>query len=656
MRSARRLVLFAAGVAVIFLLGSAAGFNLGRRWPLARLERLRTKLFREPPLGWTIAARSDLPRYELLRVVHGTSLYLFSGFYTDDPRATARVEVLDLVTGKWLRKHDIPQSLTHTPPVLLRDTVWFVGGFEGDHPGPATTRVWRYDLASDRWSNGPALPAARGGGALVAMGDTLHFFGGWLPDRNSGSQDHWLLAPGESGWRRAEAMPVPRGHLSAALLGSGIYAFGGTIGHDTVPIDVAIAHRFDPVSGRWGPAPSLPFALSHAEPSTTVYDGRLLIVGGRGLSSGRANLDDILLFDDGLGRWFHLGRTPKPILGGIGVTVGDTLYAGLGATQGADPDNLLIWRTTLRNRWHRGDSMPLSLGEVAGGVIDGRLYLVGQGSRHSLVYQVATGRWGAVDDVAARPADGDHHAAEVVGGRLYLLGGFGRNSEGRVQIYDPVTNQWSLGSTMPFAAGSSASAVIGGKIYVAGGITGRTTTNQAAVLDPTTMQWTPIAPMPRPRNHAASATDGSRLFVFGGRGPGSGDSNVVANGFDDTQVYDPVTNTWLVSDGSPGAPIPLPQGRGGTGKAVWLDGEFWVIGGETGNDAGAGKLRTYSRVDIYDPIRNRWRVGSPLPTARHGIFPVVDGGMIYVAGGGTRAGESESNLLEMIWPRRLSDR
>jgi hypothetical protein len=53
------------------------------------------------------------------------------------------------------------------------------------------------------------------------------------------------------------------------------------------------------------------------------------------------------------------------------------------------------------------------------------------------------------------------------------------------------------------------------------------------------MTWTSIAPMPRPRNHSASGTDGERLFVFGGRGPGSGDDNVVDNGFDDVQIMTP---------------------------------------------------------------------------------------------------------------------
>ncbi|MEO5799590.1 MAG: kelch repeat-containing protein [Gemmatimonadales bacterium] len=651
MKGFRRGLLVLAGIGVVLLLGSAGGFVVGRRWPLARLERLRVKLFGKPPEGWSVAARTDLDRYEVMRLLHGSSLFLFSGFVTDDQKVTSRVEALDLLNGVWSRKRDMPQTLTHASPVVIRDTAWFVGGFEGNHPGPATTRVWRYAINDDAWSNGPPLPAARGGGALVAVGDTLHYFGGWLPDRNTDSPDHWTLVIGDSAWHASAPLPLPRGHLAGGLLSGSIYAIGGVLGHDPVPIDVAAVHRFDLVTQQWDTAASLPFPMSHSEPATVLYDGRLIVAGGRSRGGGRENLDDILAYDPALGRWLHVGRMPKPFLGGIAATIGDTFYAGLGASRGADPDNPLIWRTTLRNRWRKGDSLLAPMGEVAGGIIDGRLYLVGEGERSTAVYDIAAGRW-RPDAAEERPAAGNHHAAEVVNGKLYLLGGLGRDAEGRVQIYDPVSNRWSLGPPMPFAAGSSSSALIDGRLYVAGGIVGHATTASAAVLDIASGTWSTIKSMPRPRNHAASGTDGKRFFVFGGRGPGSGDSNVVANGFNDVQIYDPESGTWSVSDGSPEAPQPLPQARGGTGKAAWLDGEFWIMGGETLSGAGATKQGTYARVDIYDPARNQWRVGAALPTPRHGIFPLSYGGMIFVAGGGTMAAGSESNVLEILWPRK----
>ena len=220
-----------------------------------------------------------------------------------------------------------------------------------------------------------------------------------------------------------------------------------------------------------------------------------------------------------------------------------------------------------------------------------------------------------------------------------------------MQIYDPATNTWTTGAPMPFAAGSSSSALINGQVYVAGGIIGTSTTNQAARYDPATNTWTTLAAMKQGRNHAAAATDGSKLYVFGGRGPGSGDGNSVADGFDTVQVYDPATNTWTSSLDAGSTLAPLPQKRGGMGKAVYYNDEFYVIGGETSTGGGATASGVYDRVDIYNAATNKWRLGVPMPTARHGIFPLLAttaqaGTRIYVAGGGTQAGASASTILE----------
>jgi N-acetylneuraminic acid mutarotase len=271
------------------------------------------------------------------------------------------------------------------------------------------------------------------------------------------------------------------------------------------------------------------------------------------------------------------------------------------------------------------------------------MYLVGEGSSATLAYDLGTATW--TSGLAARPFVGHHHVAEVVGGKLYLIGGLHGGSEGKVQVYNPATNSWSTGASMPFAAGSSSSAVIDGEIYVAGGIIGSATTNQVAKYNPQTNAWTVLASMPQGVNHAASISDGTKLWVFGGRDGG----NVPANGFDYVQVYNPATNTWQ-SSASGAAIAPLPQARGGMGKAVYRNGEFYVMGGETSTGAGATANKVYNRVDIYNPLTNTWRLGSPMPTARHGIFPLLHAGRIYVAGGGTQAGFSASALLEVYEP------
>jgi N-acetylneuraminic acid mutarotase len=144
--------------------------------------------------------------------------------------------------------------------------------------------------------------------------------------------------------------------------------------------------------------------------------------------------------------------------------------------------------------------------------------------------------------------------------------------------------------------------------------------------------------MPTPVNHAASGTDGTYLWVFGGRGGG----NWPQPGFDNVQRFDPATGIWLDS-AQPLSPLSsMPQGRGGTGRAVWHGERFFVLGGETSGG------QVFDEVQVYSPESDQWSADTPLPSPRHGIYPVVDGNRIFVIGGGVLAGFSSSNITEVL--------
>jgi N-acetylneuraminic acid mutarotase len=287
--------------------------------------------------------------------------------------------------------------------------------------------------------------------------------------------------------------------------------------------------------------------------------------------------------------------------------------------------------------WEVLPDLPAALAEVSAGVINGELYVLGQSHPGTFAYDFFSGTWDSGRQ--ARPYFGNHHAAEVIDGKLYLFGGLEDDID-LVQIYDPETDSWSYGASVPWAGGSASSAVIDGKVYLAGGISGGSTVTSNAVYDPVADSWTMLSPMPLGRNHAASATDGKLFYIFGGRGPGSGDGNVVAEGFDDVLIYNPGTDTW-----STNAP-PLPQKRGGLGKAVYFGGEFYVMGGET-TDTGTGAVTgdVYNRVDVYNPLTQTWRLDANMLTARHGIFPVLYNEAIYLPGGSTAAGGGSQSAV-----------
>lgn len=604
--------------------------------------------------GHTFAWETDdpipeTPRFEAQGAVVESKLYVLGGFYTADSKATARSDVYDRATGSWKRIADMPAPLTHGGQAVVGGSIYVAGGYEGDHPGPGVGDVLRYDIALDQWFSLPPLPEPRGGGALVALGSKLHFFGGTDEARAVDEGDHWELDLNamSSGWKVRAPMPNPRNHVAGVAFEGKACGIGGQHLDDEDTGNQDDFQCYVPATNSWQELTSLPRARGHLSASTFVHDGRVYLVGGA--TEGRVRSNEVTMYDPASRTWIARAGIPAGRKTPVAGMIGDTLQVatGNGEPTIATFDN---WSGMPSGAWETVATLgpygplPAALGEVAGGVIGSRLYLVGEGVDDTMFLDLSLLQWTDFG-LATRPFPGHHHSAEVIGDKLYLFGGLGGlgGAEGRVQIYDTVANTWTAGEPMPWHAGSVASAKIGGKVYVAGGIVGSSTTNQAGVYDPATDSWQPIASMPQGRNHAAAATDGVRMFVFGGRGGG----NTLANGFASVEIYDPGTNTWRSSE-TDSSLAPLPQGRGGMGRAVYYDGEFYVLGGETSTGPGATADRVYSRVDVYNPSTNMWRRAPDMPTARHGIFPLVRAGRIYVAGGGVQAAYSVSKVLEIF--------
>jgi N-acetylneuraminic acid mutarotase len=626
------------------------GAELMSRWPLESVEeRLRLN-----DNGWAPVSEVPSDRYESMVTRVGSDLYVFGGY---DRALTALPGAwrFDLISREWERVSDLPEAFSHSTAALSRGQVWFAGGVLERYGGPVVSTVRSFDLRTRVWTDRPQLPEPRSAGVLVSVGDTLHFFGGFEEGSGNARTEHWLLAPDEARWESASPMPAPRGHHSGVVVGRAVLLIGGIESHIDSPQDRREVFLYDLDAESWITGPSLPFGLSHAESSTIADDQRVMVVGGRSLERFEMASPKILSLQLGDDAWSYVGELSRPIMGGVAAITRDTILAGIGlrrGTWGLDPTVRL---RPMYDSWSRGTAAPVALGEVAAGVIDNRMCLVGEGSSRMPVLDLASGLWEPSGERSRRPLGGHHHAAEVVGGRLFLIGGLGgwaANVAGSVQIYDPAGDAWTMGPRMPYAAGSVASVEIDGRIYVAGGIVADSTTRQAAVLDPVSMTWSRLPDMPLGRNHAAAGTDGRRFFIFGGRGPGSGDGNVVADGFAEVQVFDPSTNQWASTLSDPDALPPIPQHRGGMGKAVYVDGEFWVIGGETLTGSSASRRGTYARVDIFDPLSATWRRGPDLGVGRHGIFPVYHNAQVFVVGGGTRSGLSASSVVEMIRPRR----
>lgn len=212
----------------------------------------------------------------------------------------------------------------------------------------------------------------------------------------------------------------------------------------------------------------------------------------------------------------------------------------------------------------------------------------------------------------------------IVGGRMYLLGGYDAtgSSDPRPETYDSLTDTWIFGAPASIHRSEVAAGVLNNKIYVAGGFVNsdsNTGTGALEIYDPATDSWASGAPMPISGiGNAASAAIGGKLYIAGGT-----HGYWQSPAFPNLEIYDPMSDTW-----SAGAPLPLAVTEAG-GAAI--GGKFYVIGGHFGFN-GYTLLGITGALQIYDPVLNTWSTGAPMPTPRfQAVVGGIDGRLIVVA-------------------------
>jgi N-acetylneuraminic acid mutarotase len=75
------------------------------------------------------------------------------------------------------------------------------------------------------------------------------------------------------------------------------------------------------------------------------------------------------------------------------------------------------------------------------------------------------------------------------------------------------TGRWTVGAPMPSSRTEIAAAEVGGKIYVVGGFGGE---RELEVYDPAADRWSRRASIPRALHHAAAVSLNDKLYVVGG--------------------------------------------------------------------------------------------------------------------------------------------
>ena len=285
-------------------------------------------------ITWKSGATSPITRAEAARAVVNNRMYVFGGYYNANIQATRRCDVYDPATNTWKRIADMPVAITHQGMVVDGTTVWLVGGYVGDHPGPGTTQVWKYDTLKNTWSRGPSLPDERGAGAAAIVDRKIYFYGGMEQTRTVDMGTHWVLdlANQSAGWRRLADMPNPRNHLTGIAYGGKVYAIGGHYQQEDAAVTQREVDCYDPATGNWTRVADTPTLRSQTPGATFVYGDRIVLVGGADRTQHSTTV--ITAYDPARNRWQDIGNLPAArratcagvINGRLVVTTGNDPY------------------------------------------------------------------------------------------------------------------------------------------------------------------------------------------------------------------------------------------------------------------------------------------------------------------------------------------
>lgn len=275
--------------------------------------------------------------------------------------------------------------------------------------------------------------------AVVALDGRIYILGG-IDGSLATSADVLVFDPATGGWDEAPSLPLPVHHVNAAVLDGRIHVVGSLLA------------GFDPIGDVWSWAPgdqewsvgaSMPPGSERGAAAVGVVGSRIVVAGGLDGSSS----DLVSAYDPAADEWdVELPSLPARIDHGAGQVVDDVLHVIGGRTGGTDGNSSAVW-ALVDGAWEERAPMPTARGGIAAGVLDGRIAVVGgEGNDdepsgvfpQTELYDPAADAWTALPDMRT-PRHG--MGAAAIDGALYVPGGADREAFGAVATFEVLSLQ-----------------------------------------------------------------------------------------------------------------------------------------------------------------------------------------------------------------------
>jgi len=255
-------------------------------------------------------------------------------------------------------------------------------------------------------------------------------------------------------------------------------------------------------------------------------------------------------FFPAIGVWEQLPQMNENRVHGIAAVV-DGMFYVCGGMSSQGVLNSVERFNPVAVCWSSAPSMCVARQKLCGGAIGGRIFACGgfNDEWHTSALNTveclhpASATWEVVRPMGQHRASA---AAGVLGGCLYICGGV-RNDLGgamelrSVECLEPIAQTWHVMPPMFAQRASATAAVLDGRLYVCGGVSGNEILSSVECFDPIAGCWAVEPWMRVGRFCAMAAAVAGHIFVFGGQS-GARYSNSVESS---VEQLDPRRRSWM---------------------------------------------------------------------------------------------------------------
>ena len=275
----------------------------------------------------------------------------------------------------------------------------------------------------------------------------------------------YVFDPSTDMWASKTPMPSDRQGFAIAAYQDKIYVIGGWNNIDPntgISITVATNEIYDPATDTWETNAAMPLPIAYME--ANMVDGKIYVISGLSDIAKPTFSSSNWVYDPSSNSWSTAASIPTPVFSYASAVVDKKIYIeGGDGGKNLAVSNLNQIYDTETNTWTLGQPLPMAIRHEGTGVTTGLL----------------------------------------ASARIYLVGGTTNGLDGvkTTQIYNPQTDQWTIGAAMPTARLGLAVAVVNDTLYALGGISSAGPQNNKGTIYAVNEQYIPLdyqGPTPSP--------------------------------------------------------------------------------------------------------------------------------------------------------------